>query len=349
MQFLGVDIGGANLKLATVAEYATTIPFALWRAPQELGANLTKAIADAPAHNAIAATTTGELADCFTTKREGILAIYSALATAAGECPVFVYLTDGRFVSINEAIASPELAAASNWHALARFAGRFTPTGESLLIDIGSTTADLVPLSSGRPSCRGRTDTERLLHGELVYTGVTRTAVASLVQTLPWRGRECPIARELFATSLDAHLILENLPVDSLDTNTADGRPAMRWAARDRLARMIGADRDTFDDDDALRAAKSIAAAQRRLIGDALQRLLERGAERPKNFLLSGQGEFLARQVLDELQVAGLRISLSERLGASVSQAAAAYALAVLAQESIDAEPADTTVTVALS
>lgn len=347
MQFLGIDIGGANTKLATAAGSATTIPFALWRAPEQLSEVLAHAIAAAPAHDAIAATTTGELADCFTTKREGIRAIYSALAAAAGERPVWVYLTDGRFVSTSEAIASPELAAASNWHALARFAGQFAPAGESLLIDVGSTTTDLIPLSAGRPTCRGRTDTERLLHGELVYTGVTRTAVSSLVQALPWRGRECPIARELFATSLDAHLMLENLPEDPLDTNTADGKPATRRAARDRLARMIGADRETFDEEDSRSAAIVIVAAQRRLIAESLFRLLERGAERPRHFLLSGQGEFLVRQVLDELQVPGLRISLSERLGANASQAAAAYALAVLAQESIGAEPADNAVTVA--
>jgi len=349
MQFLGIDIGGANIKLATSAGYAASIPFALWRTPELLSEVLTQSLAAAPPHDAIAATTTGELADCFVTKREGIRAIYTALKSAAQNSPVFVYLTDGRFVETYEAIESPELAAASNWHALAKFASRFARPGDSLLIDIGSTTTDLIPLSSNQPNCRGYTDTERLLHGELVYTGVTRTAVAALVQTLPWRGRACPVAREVFATSLDAHLILGNVPEDALDTHTADGRPATRCAARDRLARMIGADRETFDDDDAWRAAQAIAAAQRRLIGDELRRVMDRVAGGPQSFLLSGQGEFLAPQVLDELQVPGWRVSLGERLGAGVSQAAAAFALSVLAQELVGLPFSNGTVTIASS
>ena len=51
-------------------------------------------------------------------------------------------------------------------------------------------------------------------------------------------------------------------------------------------------------------------------------------------------------QVLDELQVPGLRVSLGERLGAGVSQAAAAYALAVLGQELTSAQPANDAVTI---
>jgi uncharacterized hydantoinase/oxoprolinase family protein len=137
----------------------------------------------------------------------------------------------------------------------------------------------------------------------------------------------------LFSTVLDAHLVLGNLPEDEHDTNTADGRPATCSAARDRLARMIGADRESFDVDDAFQAAQAIAAAQRRLIGNELRRVLDRVSETPQMILVSGQGEFLARQVLDELRIAGRRLSLGEQLGASVSQSAAAYSVAVLAEE----------------
>ena len=58
------------------------------------------------------------------------------------------------------AIESPLLAAASNWHALARFAGRYVPRGTGLLVDIGSTTCDIIPLVDGEPASGGRTDPE---------------------------------------------------------------------------------------------------------------------------------------------------------------------------------------------
>lgn len=332
-KYLGIDIGGANIKLADSSGYATTVPFALWREPDRLREMLLACLTAAPAHDAIAASTTGELADCFATKREGIRAIYTALARAADSRPVAVYLTNGRFVTPAEAIAAPYQAAASNWHALAQFAGRYTDGGNALLIDVGSTTTDIIPLVAGNPPTRGLTDTERLLSGELVYTGVTRTPVAALVDKLPWRGRYCPIARELFATTRDAHLILDNCPEAPDDTETADGRPATRAAARDRLARMIGADRQMFDIDDAIHAALTIAAAQREVIAAGIRQVAGRFHEPPAMLLVSGQGEFLAGQVLDQIGLPGARVSLQDRLGSHVSQAAAAYALAVLAGE----------------
>jgi hypothetical protein len=46
--------------------------------------------------------------------------------------PVRVYLVDGRLVSPELAVAEPMLAAASNWHVLARLAGRYVPAGSAL-------------------------------------------------------------------------------------------------------------------------------------------------------------------------------------------------------------------------
>lgn len=332
MKFLGIDIGGANIKLADSEGYASTVPFALWREPERLTVVLAECLQSAPYHEAVAATTTGELADCFATKREGIATIYRALQRSADGRAVKVYLTDGTFVSPEEAIAAPHRAAASNWHTLATFAARYIERGEGLLIDIGSTTTDIIPVRDGKPSARGRTDTERLLHGELVYTGVTRTPVGMLVSELPWRGELCPIARELFATTLDAHLMLGNIAENPEQLDAADGRPAIRAAASDRLARMVGADRESFDEQDALLAAEAIATAQRRAVAQGLRQALSRDWSPIETIVLSGQGEFLARQVLDELGlVRARRVSLADRLGPGLSQAATAHALAVLA------------------
>jgi hypothetical protein len=57
----------------------------------------------------------------------------------------------------------------------------------------------------------------------------------------------------------------------------------------------------------------------------------------PALFLLSGSGEFLARKVLALVPgTVNPCISLGERLGPEISQAACAYAVAVLAQEQAD-------------
>lgn len=333
MPLLAFDIGGANLKAANGEGFADSEPFPLWKKPAELAAVLAAIIARAPPAEQIAVTMTGELADCFETKGDGVAHIVSAAQQAAGKRSLHIYLVDGSFALPEVARRQPLLAAASNWHALARFAGRYCQTSTGLVIDIGSTTSDIIPLVSGGVATEGRTDTERLAAGELVYTGVTRSPLCAVVDALPWRGRQVPVAQELFATTRDAYLLLSDMPEDSSDRMTANGRPATRAAARDRLARMICADRDMFSEEDALAAAAAVARGQLSKLGIAARNVLRRLPDPPGTIIVSGQGEFLARRLCERLQVNATIVSLADKFGAEVSHVAPAHALAVLAKE----------------
>src|SRR5262249_413708 len=152
---------------------------------------------------------------------------------------VLVWLIDGRLVELAEARRTPLLAAASNWLALATFAGRYAPPGPAVFIDVGSTTADIGPLLHGRPVPPGRTDRQRLKCQELVYTGVRRTPVCGLLGP--------SVSAEFFATTLDVYLLLGQVAEDETDYGTADGRPATRLFAHARLARMLGGDGETCE------------------------------------------------------------------------------------------------------
>jgi probable H4MPT-linked C1 transfer pathway protein len=330
---LGVDIGGANLKAADGRGFAASRYFPLWREPAGLADALHDLLRDAPQRTAIAATMTGELADCFTTKAEGVRTIVQALICAASDRPVYLYLTDGRLVLPEVALESPLAAAAANWHALARFAGRHAPTGRGLVVDIGSTTTDVIPLVDGSPVAIGQVDPERLLASELVYTGVERSPVCALVRTLPWQGRRCPVAQEVFATTWDAWLTLDELPQEAQATYTADGRPATHGCARDRLARSICADRTMFDQNDAAAAAAEIATAQTELVAAAIRQLATHAGGPPSVVVLAGRGEFLARRALEMMPWSARTVSLAAELGPEVSRVATAHALAVLASE----------------
>jgi len=79
------------------------------------------------------------------------------------------------WISRKSASSSAGPGAAANWLALATYAGRLAPRGPAVLLDVGSTTTDVIPLQDGTPVPRGRTDPERLESKELVYTGVRRT------------------------------------------------------------------------------------------------------------------------------------------------------------------------------
>jgi len=333
MSILALDIGGANLKAADGRGYAACRPFELWKQPDGLRQALVELIAGAPPSEEIVATMTGELADCFATKSDGVRAIVAACQSAAAGRRIGFYRTDGTFAPPEVACHQPMLAAAANWHALATFAGRFVEQGCGLLLDIGSTTADIVPLQEGRPAAGGVNDPERLAAGELVYTGVRRSPVCAVVSTLPWRGRPCPVAQELFATTWDTYLLLKELPPEPNRRDTADCRPATIEAAHDRLARMICADRELFDRADAHAAAETIQKAQLAKLGVAARNVISRMPESPRAVVLCGEGEFLAHKLIDRLRLNVRRISLSEELGRHVSRAATAHALAVIARE----------------
>lgn len=333
MAWLALDIGGANLKAADGRGFAASRPFPLWKSPHALPEAIGKLLSDSPPADALAVTMTGELADCFTTKAEGVRAIVEGIVAAAGGRSIRVYRTDGSLVAPESAICEPMLAAAANWHALARFAGRYAPEGVGLLIDIGSTTCDVIPLDDGKPAPWGRTDLERLASGELVYTGVQRSPVCALASHVQWRRRQMPTAQEWFATTWDVYLMLEDLPEEPQSTHTADGRPATREAAYDRLARSICGDRTLVDRGEAVAIARFIAEAQLRLIVHSARRVIGRMPDMPRAVVISGLGEFLAMRVVRRLGLQSEVISLQEELGPAVSRAATAHALAVVAGE----------------
>jgi probable H4MPT-linked C1 transfer pathway protein len=335
---LGLDIGGANLKAADGGGWHHEQAFALWRRPEGLAAAL-RALVVARGPRRVVATMTGEIADCFATRTAGVTHIVSSLQQAAAGTPLHVYTVDetmeARFVTPEEAVKRPMEVAAANWHALAHLAARHVPTDRCLLLDIGSTTCDLVPITDGVPVPFARHDAARLLSGELVYTGVERTPVPAITSSLPHRGCRRPVAAERFADSRDAWLLLGGLPEHGGPCDTADGGPATRDAARIRLARTLLLDPESFTAADAEAAARRIAARQARAIARGIATVSRWVGWRPTGVVISGHGEALAHQALEQAGLRTATVSLPEILGAGVARVAPAHAVALLARESL--------------
>src|SRR6185312_490855 len=106
-----------------------------------------------PVFDALAVTMTGELCDCYATRRDGVLQILDSVEFVSQWLakPAFLWRTDGTFADLAGARAEPLACAAANWLALATFAGRLAPRGHAMLLDVGSTTSDLIPLRDGLP------------------------------------------------------------------------------------------------------------------------------------------------------------------------------------------------------
>jgi (4-(4-[2-(gamma-L-glutamylamino)ethyl]phenoxymethyl)furan-2-yl)methanamine synthase len=241
---LGFDIGGANLKWYHAAGLAGSMPFAMWQHPQRLSQALVTLARRLPPADQWLVTMTGEMADIFADRCAGVQQIVAQTldaATVVETRKTDFYSIEGTFVSGDFAKSDPIKIASANWHALAASVAEWIDR-PSLLIDIGSTTSDIIPISPRSIDTTSQTDHERLMHGELVYLGGQRTPVSSLVQTLPYAGRWIPIMRERFADMDDCRLLLGMTDEDTDDLATCDGRSRTRHHAASRMARMIGLD-----------------------------------------------------------------------------------------------------------
>lgn len=322
---LGLDIGGANIKAATADGRAWHEPFALWKDPAGLLPGLREIRYRFPDADRFALTMTGELCDCFATKRDGVNAILDAAVQAADGREIAVWGTDGRWHDVEVARSHPQAVAAANWHLLATAVAPMIDGPSGLLVDTGSTTTDVIPIEHGEPAAHGLTDFDRLRHRELVYTGAARTPVCAIPRER--------MAAEFFATMHDVHLVLGLMPEDPTHTDTADHRPATVEYAMARLARMIGGDRETIPDDDVIALAIDLHRRQVGLIADAIRHLRDRPGDDWRTIIVSGSGEFLARKAvataLPEFPADQI-MSLTGHWGDRLSGCAPAYAAAIV-------------------
>jgi (4-(4-[2-(gamma-L-glutamylamino)ethyl]phenoxymethyl)furan-2-yl)methanamine synthase len=254
---------------------------------------------------------------------EGAGLVLDAAEAVSDGPPLLVFTTAGELVPLDEARARAAEVAAANWMASALAVAAVY--SDALMVDVGSTTADVVPIAAGRVVAAGRTDLDRLLAGELVYTGALRTNLATIAPRVPVRGGSCPVASELFAISADVHLILGNLAPAAYTCATPDGRPATVKFARERVARLVCADAEQLAAEEIDAIARFLHAEQVRQIEAAVRRVSGRvGSDTPVVPL--GAGAFLAREAAERLgrAVAELPWSAAER------DAAPAAALAEL-------------------
>jgi len=255
---IGIDVGGANLKV--VDSSGVHIHYCpLWQdAPiQELLAPY------AGSENA-AVVMSGELADCFSNKQEGIEFIVSEVKAIFPDA-VF-YGIDGKF----HTSAVPQLAAA-NWLVMADLLRDLYP--EAVLVDMGSTTTDIIPLNAF-DSMIGQTDLTRLQQGYLVYCGLLRTNIATLIHSAEINDLTTPVSTEYFASTGDVYVALNRLEPSDFSADTADRKGTDRTSCMRRLARVVCADLEEIGEEGALGVARSAHDYQMNLIQRAVQRIV---------------------------------------------------------------------------
>jgi (4-(4-[2-(gamma-L-glutamylamino)ethyl]phenoxymethyl)furan-2-yl)methanamine synthase len=341
---IGWDLGGAHLKAARLGptgsvEQVMQLPCPLWQGLPVLERALGEAksaLGTVPVH---AVTMTGEMVDLFANRSEGVASLVTLMGRRFPDATLRYYAGPHGFVSAEGAASASLRVASANWMASAELvADRLR---DALLVDIGSTTTDLVPIEAGRIAVRGHEDAVRLLAGELVYSGVVRTPLFALASEAPFQGEWTPLMAELFATTADVYRLDGRLPEDADQYPAADGGEKTHAGSARRLARVIGRDAESFPMALWCRLAGWLARAHSHQLEDACERMLSRGSLPDEAPLVgAGVGRFLVADVAARLQRPYCDFAqLLPSAGAQserVSDCAPAVAVAWLAQRATD-------------
>ncbi len=323
LNILGLDIGGANTKAALIQcnilkiqkTYSYIEYFPFWQQNLDQIPNLFKRIIEKLLNknqikqkdlDYISITITAELSDAFQTKREGIEIIVNYLNKVFNKDKMFFINTNCEFVKFEKVKNDYLSIAAANWVSTSLFLGKFIP--KCILIDAGSTTVDIIPILGSRPNTIGKTDIERLINHELIYTGGLRATIPSITHFVPYKGEKVRISFEKFALISDIHRILNNVSEKDYINDTADNRGKSIDYCYARLARIICMDIETITKDDLYKIANYVYEKQLEIIqleiSQFMASLYSRLPEFQNDliFIITGlAADFLIKKVLTRL------------------------------------------------
>ncbi|NBV74637.1 MAG: H4MPT-linked C1 transfer pathway protein [Methylococcaceae bacterium] len=305
---VGWDVGGAHLKAALVVDGVvkqveqTVCP--LWKGVEQLELAIQRILENiGPPPSLHAVTMTGELVDCFKTRQEGVDAIIRTLQHGLPNPELMIYAGNRGFMSPADLVADDySRIASANWLASASVAAQYYQ--EALFIDIGSTTTDILVIHEHQVDALGYTDYQRLVSGELLYTGAVRTPVMAICQQADFNGQTMGLMAEYFATMADVYRITQDLEPQHDQSDTADGGDKTLPASALRLSRLTGY--EFLEQDWTLwqAFAEYIKAQQIELIEKACVRQWQR-IHKPESrtLIAAGVGRFLLKNIAQRLQL----------------------------------------------
>ncbi len=309
MQSIGWDVGGAHLKAAHLNQAGEVLavyqePCPLWQGLAVLEQAVEAILVKLPKHSKQhVLTMTGELVDLFSDRATGVYEIIALMQRLLPAQPLLIYAGRVGFLSSDD--IKPEQIddiASANWLASASYAAQQISQG--IIVDIGSTTTDILLLDKGKVAALGYTDFQRLKSNELVYSGLVRTAVMAVAQSVIFAGANIGIMSEYFATMADVYRLTHELNEKHDQSETADGAEKTESASARRLARMVGCDVHEFSMTQWQQLAFALREQQLSRIQHACGQQLSRLSDKQGTVLVgAGIGRFLVQDIAARLQV----------------------------------------------
>ncbi len=300
MKIVGWDIGGANLKASIINFKNYKIKSNQIYCPIWLNIdNLRKSIISIKNNfgncDYHAVTMTAELVDIFKNKKKGVKKIIELFCKIFPEKKVFFYSINENFLKRKDAILNTDNISSMNWHASASFISKYIKN--CILVDIGSSTTDIVPIKNKKIVVKGFNDSERLSNGELIYSGVLRTPITSIVKNLHLKKKKHILIQENFADIADVYRILNKLPKNMDLISTQDKKPKNPVASARRIARLLAKDYKDEKFKDWKKISIEIENTQKKIFRNAIEKIKKKFFKKNIPIIGLGVGSFLIKEI----------------------------------------------------
>ena len=295
MKIIGWDIGGAHIKAAKIDFKKKTsktkqIYSPIWKNVNYLKKSIKLIKKKLGKTNYHAITMTAELSDIFPDRKNGVKHIINLSSKILGEKNIFFY-SKKNFLKKKLAIKKPFELNSMNWHATASFVSNFFPN--CILVDIGSTTSDIIPIKNKEIISKDVSDYQRLKSNELIYLGVLRTPIQAVE-------RKKNLINENFANLSDVYRVLNKIPSTFDLLPTLDRKTKNKHDSARRIARIFGKDYKKNHFLKWKKIAYQIEGEHLKILKSVIKKIEKKNFLKKVPIIGAGIGEFLVKKIYNK-------------------------------------------------
>ena len=295
MKIIGWDIGGAHIKAAKIDFKKKTsktkqLYSPIWKNVNYLKKSIKLIKKKLGKTNYHAITMTAELSDIFPDRKNGVKHIINLSSKILGEKNIFFY-SKKNFLKKKLAIKKPFELNSMNWHATASFISNFFPN--CILVDIGSTTSDIIPIKNKEIISKDVSDYQRLKSNELIYLGVLRTPIQAVE-------RKKNLINENFANLSDVYRVLNKIPSTFDLLPTLDSKTKNKHDSARRIARIFGKDYKKNHFLKWKKIAYQIEGEHLKILKSVIKKIEKKNFLKKVPIIGAGIGEFLVKKIYNK-------------------------------------------------
>ena len=292
MKIIGWDIGGAHIKVAEIdfkkkKTKTEQIYSPIWKNINNLKKSIKLIKKKFKKSDYHAITMTAELSDIFLNRMHGSKYIVKLSSKILEEKKIFFY-SKKNFIKKKVALKNASSLNSLNWHATANFISNFFPN--CILVDIGSTTTDIIPIKNKKIIAKGNNDNQRLKANELIYLGVLRSPIHAVE-------KKKNLIYENFANLSDVYRVLNKIPKKLDLLPTQDNKSKNKHDSARRIARIFGKDYKKTDFLKWKKIASQIEKKQKKILKKSVNKIEKRNFKKKIPIIGAGVGEFLLHDI----------------------------------------------------